>query len=226
MLRLIEHVLEPVGAVGHLQRDPVVLVVVHASMPVRTETENLAVEMIFGSLVVDEESGVDHPARNGIRLSRRGVALGALDEFDVVSLGIANGEGEAVVGAAFDLARLESLVSEVAAQGSDVVGGEGNVIHAISGLGIGRGTVSDPLLARHVTDGLAGLDRVGGGESEDVGVKMLHAIGRGRVEGDMIDAGDVRAGSGHLGECGRDAEKKDDEVLHGEMIVVQAGLRK
>src|SRR5690349_20571473 len=36
----------------------------------------------------------------------------------------------------------------------------------------------------------------------------------------------MRAGGGRLGSCGCDAEKKDDEVLHGESIVVQAGLRK
>ena len=44
-----------------------------------------------------------------------------------------------------------------------------------------------------------------------------------RVEGNVIDARDVRAGSGRLCGCGRDTEKKDEEVLHGEMIVDQAG---
>jgi hypothetical protein len=40
----------------------------------------------------------------------------------------------------------------------------------------------------------------------------------------MVDARDVRAGSRRLSGGGCNAEKKDDEVLHGEMIVVQAGL--
>ena len=55
---------------------------------------------------------------------------------------------------------------------------------------------------------------------------MLHPVRRGRVEGDVIDARNVRAGGGRLGDCRRGAEKNDDEVLHGGMIVVQAGLRK
>src|SRR5215472_8635958 len=90
-----------------------------------------------------------------------GVALGALDKFDVVAFGITHRKSEAVVGAAFDLARLESLVGEIAAQGGDVVGGEGDVIHAVGGLGLGCSAVPNPLFARHVTDRLAGFDRGG-----------------------------------------------------------------
>src|SRR5579872_7089374 len=207
MRRLVQHVLEPVRAIGDLQRNPIGLVVFHASVPVGAEAENLAIEVIFGVAVIDEKAGVNHVARNGIGLSGSLVAFSALDELDAASFGIIQTESETVVGAAFDLAGLDSLLREVTAQRSNVVGGEGNVINAIGGLGVGGGAVSDPLLARHVADGLPRLDRIGRDETENVGVEVLHAVGRGRVEANVIDARNagtsgLRLREGREWECG------------------------
>ncbi len=59
---LVQHVFDPVRAVGNLHGDPFGHVVFHAAMPVRTKAENVAVKMVLGRAVVDEEASVDHVA--------------------------------------------------------------------------------------------------------------------------------------------------------------------
>ena len=74
MLRLVQHVFQPISAVRDLNRHPVGLVILHAAMPVRTEPENLAIEMIFCLLVIHEKANVDHSTRH-CRCRRRRVLL-------------------------------------------------------------------------------------------------------------------------------------------------------
>lgn len=146
------------------------------------------------------------------------------DELDVMSLGIDDEEEEAVVGAALNLGNLDSLVGQVAAKGGDVVGCEGDVIHAIGGFRIRRGTETDPLRADQVARRLARFNRVGGGEAEDIDVEFSHAFGVGGVERNVIDAGDARTGMGGLrGDRERGEDERDDELFHGGLILDQRG---
>src|SRR6266436_6645111 len=57
--RDVEHVLDPVRAVRHLHGDPIVFVVLHSSMPIGTESQDVFVEMVFGGAVTDYETSVD-----------------------------------------------------------------------------------------------------------------------------------------------------------------------
>src|SRR5579862_2829117 len=161
MLRLVQHVFEPVGAVRNLDREPFSDVVLHATVPVRTEAEDVLIEMIGAGADVNEEAGVNHAMRYGG--SGRGDRLGrsALDELDVVPFRVVDREKQAVIGAALNLRSLDSLVDQVAAKGCNVIGGEGDVIHAIGSFWIRGGTETDPLRADHVAHRLAWFNRVG-----------------------------------------------------------------
>ena len=70
--RDVEHVFDPVGAIGNLHGDPTGFVVLHAAVPVEMEAENILVEVIGGGAVVDDEAGVNDA--NGIGRVRRGQA--------------------------------------------------------------------------------------------------------------------------------------------------------
>jgi hypothetical protein len=63
----VEHVFEPVVAVGSLLRDPVDLRVGHAAVPVGPEAENVAIELVFCGAGVDEEADVDDVMAHFIR---------------------------------------------------------------------------------------------------------------------------------------------------------------
>src|SRR2546429_8821040 len=58
--RDVEHVFDPVGAVGDLNLPPVVVGVLEAAVPVHTEAEEIPIEAILGSAVLDDEAGVKH----------------------------------------------------------------------------------------------------------------------------------------------------------------------
>ena len=62
----IEHEFDPVGAVGDLQRDPIVVVVCPATVPVRAEAEDVFVEVLHGWAVV-----YDYAYVNDMRRARR-----------------------------------------------------------------------------------------------------------------------------------------------------------
>src|ERR1700676_2210816 len=88
MLRLIQHVLHPVGAVGNLDSHPVGLVVFHSAVPVGTEAEDVTVEVIFRVAAINQKSDVNHVARNCGRRRGRVLTLASLDELNSMSLGI------------------------------------------------------------------------------------------------------------------------------------------
>ena len=58
--RNIDHEFDPVVTIGDLKRHPVGLIVLHAAMPVRTEAEDVFVEVLFSGAVVDDEAGVNN----------------------------------------------------------------------------------------------------------------------------------------------------------------------
>ncbi len=55
----VEHVFDPVGAIGNLHVDPAGFVVFPSTVPVHVEAEDVFVEMVFGGAVVNYESRVD-----------------------------------------------------------------------------------------------------------------------------------------------------------------------
>src|SRR6266700_1179256 len=64
--RDVEHVLDPVSAVGDLHVYPSGFVVFPSAMPVDVEAENIFVEAIFGGAVVHDKARVNKLAVSGI----------------------------------------------------------------------------------------------------------------------------------------------------------------
>src|SRR6266705_4171378 len=58
--RDVEHVFEPVGAVGDLHVDPTGFVVVPSTVPVDVEAENVSVEMVFGGAAINHNTGMNY----------------------------------------------------------------------------------------------------------------------------------------------------------------------
>src|SRR5215469_26052 len=84
----VEHVFEPVGAVRDLHVDPVAFIVLHATMPVNTEAEDIFVEFVFGGAIENDKASVNQAGANLIgRRSGLAVSLG-LDEDDRKAFGI------------------------------------------------------------------------------------------------------------------------------------------
>src|SRR5208283_1856258 len=54
----VQHVLDPIGAIGNLHGDPVGVGILHAAVPIGAKSENVLVEMIHGGAVFDDETGV------------------------------------------------------------------------------------------------------------------------------------------------------------------------
>src|SRR3954470_22405828 len=63
--RNVEHVFDPVGAVGNLKFVPVGAVVFEPSVPVKAKAEQIHVEAILSGHVFDYEAGVDQVSADG-----------------------------------------------------------------------------------------------------------------------------------------------------------------
>ena len=92
----VEHVFEPVGAVGNLEADPVGDVIVFgATVPVGAEAEDLLPEGVLFGAVGDDEAYVDDAGAGGTGGCcgcRDGFFGAALDEDDEVAFGVADCE--------------------------------------------------------------------------------------------------------------------------------------
>src|SRR5260221_14738104 len=62
------------------------------------------------------------------------------------------------------------------------------MIHSIVHFGIRSSALTDPLPTHQVPEGAAGFYRRSRCEAEDIPIKLLHSIGRGRVKRHVIDA--------------------------------------
>src|SRR3979490_2109246 len=58
----VQHVLDPVVPVRHLNFVPVDTVVLEAAMPVESKPKNVAIEAVFRSHVFHDKSGMQHAA--------------------------------------------------------------------------------------------------------------------------------------------------------------------
>ena len=63
---VVQHVLDPVGAVGNLEADPVDGVGFGPAIPVGTKAEDVDPEGVFFGAIADHEAGVDDAVRGGI----------------------------------------------------------------------------------------------------------------------------------------------------------------
>ena len=216
----VEHVLEPVDAVGDLEADPIVVGGVAAAVPVGAEAEEVFEEGVFFGGVADDEADVDDAGAGGVGRGRGvgcgggcGAAGASLDEDDVVAFGVEDGEG----------ASLEGLVDgnaarlEVALEAGGVAGGEADGGEAVESVGwLGVGEKLDPLKVVDGVEPVAG--DFGAGEAEGVGVEVLRGWGVGGVEADEGDAGD---GGAHglrwrLRDegCGGEQEREENAASH------------
>src|ERR1035437_10196875 len=93
-----------------------------------------------------------------------------------------------MVGAILDCRNRHTLRNQILTQRDDVGGGEGDVVHAVDGVRIGRLAVTNPLLANKVSQQAAKLHRRSGSEAERSAVERFHSVWRSSVEGDVIDA--------------------------------------
>ena len=60
MLGLVQHVFQPVSAVGNLDREPFGHILFHTAVPVGAKSQDITIEVILGILVIHEKAYVDH----------------------------------------------------------------------------------------------------------------------------------------------------------------------
>ena len=65
-LGILQHVFQPIGAVGHAHVDPLQLVAA-AALPAFDKAENVAEETVFLGAIVHDESRMENDLRNRLR---------------------------------------------------------------------------------------------------------------------------------------------------------------
>ncbi len=89
----VEHVFDPVAAIGDLHVHPVRFVVFHPTVPINVETKDFFVELIFGGAIANHEARVNEVKIAWWRRIRRIAWLGnsnakGLNKADAMPLGI------------------------------------------------------------------------------------------------------------------------------------------
>ena len=124
--RDVEHVFDPVGAVGDLNLPPVVVGVLEAAVPVHTEAEEIPIEAILGSAVLDDEAGVKHARADlfgGCSEHDAGVQL---HEGDGITFGVVENATRDATDISGDRANRDMVGKEVATHPDNVGCGEGD----------------------------------------------------------------------------------------------------
>src|SRR6267378_918356 len=85
--RNVEHVLDPIGAVGKLKLFPVHIIVLESAVPVHAKTKQVAVETIFDGVIFDNKTGVKDTIADLVAAGREKV-VGLLHKRDGMALGI------------------------------------------------------------------------------------------------------------------------------------------
>ena len=191
--RGVEHVLDPVGAVGDLHGNKINDTVFHAAGPVEMEAEDVFVKAVFSRGGADDEAGVDDAAGDAAG-HVVGMNIGAgrvLEELDDISLWVFHAEVLfAVTHFGDGSGDSDAFAFEIKAEGFGVGGGPGDVVEGeLSRRACG---VDDDGLARVAVEAeAAGV--LGGGNgcpAEEVGVEGAIGFKALRGERDMGDAGD------------------------------------
>src|ERR1022692_551006 len=130
----VQHVLVPIGAIGHPHVHPIDLLVRRAAVPELAESENIAVEVIVRSAVGHRRPHVDDPLRHSCRrqklpeIARVQRTGQILDELHVVAVGVFDHEAQVPVGAFRHSFRyLHAIARKVVAKLWSIVRLESNV---------------------------------------------------------------------------------------------------
>ena len=125
--RDIEHVFEPVGAVGHLHGDPTGLTFRHATLPVKVKAEDIFVKAVFRLTIADDDARMNQ-ARAGLAgsLAIR-VGCRQLHEGDDMAFGVLKVEVLNVIGIYGNGIGREALGDQIPPQLCDVRGGQRNL---------------------------------------------------------------------------------------------------
>jgi hypothetical protein len=217
--RNVEHVFDPVGAIGDLDFPPVVVGVLEAAVPVHAEAEEIAIEGVFDSAVLDDEAGVDHASADLFAGRGEEAGGGELHEGDGMALGIEKFEMLDAVRIFFDFARGDVMREEVSAHLFEVGGGEGDFGEQICGSAGGYLYQLD-LLAF-----INGVTRVGdaraacgaGCQPENARVELARLVEVRGKDADARDPGDGRA-RGQVFRSKREARitssQEEEEPVH------------
>src|SRR5450631_502036 len=123
----VQHVLDPVVPVRHLNFVPVDTVVLKAAMPVESKSKNVPIEAVFLSQVFHDKSGMQHAAadlveRNFvIRRSRR-----SLHKRDGISFRVTQLEMRRSTAIFGNCSRSQAMRQQVAMHSRHIVSGESN----------------------------------------------------------------------------------------------------
>src|SRR2546423_5171165 len=133
--RDVEHVLDPVGAVGDLNLPPVVAGVLEAAVPVHAEAEEIPVEAILGSAVLDDEAGVKHARADLFGRSSEHAARVKLHEGDGITLGVVENQMRDATDISGNRANRDVMGKEVAVHPGNVGCGKGDFGEQVCGRG-------------------------------------------------------------------------------------------
>jgi hypothetical protein len=199
----VEHVLDPVGAVGDLEGDEVGDAVFHAAHPVEVKAEDVLVELVFCGGGADDEARVDDAPGDVLRACR---GLGGGGKFVGCGGGGGLDKADGIAFGVFD----EKQMLAVAEQGEG--GGDGDAFALeveAEGLGVGGGEF----------DVLEGELR-GGVRGADLDCLVRAAV---KAEGSWIVRGEFGGGDGLPAEVVGVEGAVGVEVLGGECYVGDAG---
>src|SRR5882762_6570770 len=121
--RNVEHVLDPIGAVGKLKLFPVHIIVLESAVPVHAKTKQVAVETIFDGVIFDNKTGVKDAIADLVASGREKV-VGLLHKRDGMAFGIEKFEMLESVAVFDDWLCGDAVREEVAAHLCDVGGSE------------------------------------------------------------------------------------------------------
>ena len=131
----VEHVFDPVGAVGNLNLPPIVVGVLEAAVPVHAEAEEIPVEAIFGRAVLDDEAGVKHARADLFGGSSEHAARVKLHEGDRITFGVVKNEMRDATDIPGNRADRDIVGKEVAMHPGDVACGKGDFGEQVCGRG-------------------------------------------------------------------------------------------
>src|SRR5580765_5726448 len=113
----VEHVLDPVGAIGNLEFVPLGAVVLKSSGPVETKAQKVYVETVFGSQVFDYETRMDQACADLLRSWFQARVRGTpLNKRDRVSFRVPKAEGLRTIRCVLDFSRLDAVREKVLAK--------------------------------------------------------------------------------------------------------------
>ena len=224
--RNIQHVLDPVFAVGHLHGLPVDAVFLESATPVEAEAQQVAIETVFGGAVAHDETGVNEAGADLLAAGGGGFGGGVgrlgelLDEGQRLAVGIGRFEMLRAVGVFGNCADRDFVSDQVAVHLR-----RSSVAKATSARKLGAGGLAAAtssmrwrgLTAKHALMGPR-QPALGGSQAEDVAVERGGGAKIRGVQADVGDAGDSgarrRFGGGEAEEEGSDGGPKR-EIIHG-----------